>query len=619
MPKLKTMNPDVDGCFEATLARSLNLSRQRVPIQFALAEHGRRFWLLSPSKRNEAAATLRLEHDLRESWVKNDPDAIIILKQQYRLAQRLVAPIMRLPVEILADIFGFTLALQLCARVRLMLVCQYWQDVVCRLGSCWSSLTLGKWTDSARVSAVLQRAGMRPLEITIKTEDLEQTEIGSEIAYLALVECMGSASRWRTLIIDSLPGADILNSFIAPRLGASFGAPLSQLQTFTISDLCEASPLLQPLLESVATGAVGSILNMTIKSPNTFSYLMQPGYTAIFSSLINCKVHIPRTHGTMTVDPLPYFARLESLDLARIILPLDTSGSDLPLTRTLRRLQLKSASFEWMGGRTFPCLTSCTINTPPFTPPVTIPTIDLPACTELAFEGRQIARVELFRVPQSSVVTLRDSSWNKVGGTKEMVYLLRGGWPAGVRPRALHMKILCSHQVLLLVLRENPQLEALSLELSRPGALNRGFFEALLARPAQQAVDIPRSEWIAWAEQQSDWEAMVCPSLRSLDLCYGRPFRSSEPSEHLLVLLVVAWSRAQRSRVSNDFSLCVHNFHPKNVRLQLVRASMHTLLSMGLFIYKKNRSTEEKMYSASSSPACSRVPSHLVPIHHCEC
>ena len=587
MPKLKAVNPDVNpdvaGCFEATLARSLNLSRQRVPIHLALAKHWRRFSSLSPTQRKEAAATLRLEHDLRGSWVRNDPDAIIILKQQYKLAQQFVTPITRLPVEILADIFGFTLARdQPSARVRLMLVCQYWQDVVCRLGSCWSSLTLGKWTDPARVSEVLRRAGMRPLEITINTEDLEQPETSSGTAYLALIECMSSASQWRTLIVDSMPEADILNSSIASRLGGSFGAPLKQLQTFTISGLCEASPLLRPLLENVATAAVGGILDMTINSPSSLSYLVQPDYTAIFSSLTHFTAHIPRTHGTITVNPLPYLARLESLDLARIILPLDNSGADLPLTCTLRRLQLKSTSFEWMGGCTFPCLATCTITTPPFTPPVTIPTINLPACTELAFEGRQSARVGLFHAPRSSVVTLRDNSWNKVGGTKEIVYLLRGGWPVGLRPRALRLRILCRHQVLLSVLRENPQLETLSLELSRPGALSRGFFEALLARPVQQADGVSQSDWVTWAEQQSDWEAIVCPSLRSLDLCYERPSRISEPLEHLSVLLVVAWSRDQRYRVSNDFSLCVHNLHRKNVRLQLVRPSMQTLQCMGI-------------------------------------
>jgi F-box-like len=576
MPKLKQINPDVDGCFEATLARSLNLSRRRIPIHVALAKH--KFSALPPLKRKEAMATLQLERDLRGLWVKNDPDAVKILNQQYEFAKMFVTPISRLPLEILADIFDLALAIGQ-SRAQVMLVCQYWRNIVILgITSCCPSIELGKWTDPGRVSALLRRARTRHLNITIKAAAPVQPETASGNPYIAFIESMGSASQWRTLSVDSLPEADILDSLIAP--GVWFGTPLKQLQSFTISSICEASPLLQSLVENVATAAVGSIRKMDIESPSSLSYFMQPHCTTIFHSLTNLTAHMPRAHGTMTVDILPHLGNLESLDLARILLSLDISGSDLPLTRTLRQLQLKSASFEWMGGRSFPCLASCTIATPHSMLPVIIPSINLPACTELVFNGRQTCRVGLFRVPQSSVVTLQDSSWNQAGGTKEIIHLLRGGWPVGARPRALHLKVLCHYRVLVAMLRENPQLEELSMELPRPGALGRGFFGALLAKPIQQAPNTPNFQWFIWAEQQNDWESTVCPSLRSLDLYYGQPFRPNEQLESLSVLLAVAWSRSKTFPVRNDFSLYLHGLHSNNRPLQLVQASLHTLQSL---------------------------------------
>jgi len=56
MPTHSALNPDVQGSFEVTLARDLNMARKRLPIQTAISKHKRRFFSLADHQRQELAS-----------------------------------------------------------------------------------------------------------------------------------------------------------------------------------------------------------------------------------------------------------------------------------------------------------------------------------------------------------------------------------------------------------------------------------------------------------------------------------------------------------------------------------------------------------------------------------
>src|SRR5258708_38245187 len=101
---------------------------------------------------------------------------------------------------------------------------------------------------------------------------------------------------------------------------------------------------------------------MEIYSSSVIFNLLQPAYTHIFGSLTTFKAHVPiMSH---PIDLLPHFNQLEVLELTDLLLPTYDNTS-LFLVGTLHHLHLRGVSIQWMGGKVFSHLDSCTIFTPP--------------------------------------------------------------------------------------------------------------------------------------------------------------------------------------------------------------------------------------------------------------
>jgi len=97
--------------------------------------------------------------------------------------------------------------------------------------------------------------------------------------------------------------------------------------------------------------------------------------------------------------------------------------------------------------------------------------------------------------------------------------------------------------MLLTALRFLPALEELTLELPRPSALGRGFFTALLARPATIPYGREQFKLFEWAQKQNDWHVAISPSLKVFKLRYLRWLRPSEQNGMIPPLLVLGWTR----------------------------------------------------------------------------
>ena len=122
-------NADVEGCFEVTLARGLDSTRERLPIQTALSKHKRGFFWLADHARYELTAALQWEYRRRCSWVNGDERAFRFLNDQYRSVQYFMTPIHRVPFEILMEIFRIVFNDHASLMV-LMPVCHRWYNVI---------------------------------------------------------------------------------------------------------------------------------------------------------------------------------------------------------------------------------------------------------------------------------------------------------------------------------------------------------------------------------------------------------------------------------------------------------------------------------------------------------
>ena len=544
-------NPDVEGCFEVTLARGLNMSRKRLPIQTALSRHKRRFFSLAEHKRHELAVALQWEYRRRSSWVKGDERALRILNDQYSNAQYFVTPVHRVPVEILMEIFHIVFD-EHPSPVGLMLVCHRWYNVIQAISGLQVPVELRTWTAPDIVTRAASGMGRRLLNITIDTEQDRELEAPSVGRYSAFAKAAESTSQWRSLTVQSLPRGQQLGDPALQKILSMDIPPMSQLEELEITSQVDPSPLVDRLLQIISATAMECLTTIETGSLYAIRCLLQTPSPHTFRSLTTLKAVQPKL--SEPIDILTQFPKLEVLEATNLLLPSYQNGSPLPFSQTLHRLYLKSSTIEWMAGRIFPLLTVCTIITP--CEPLLALDVHLPTCTDFHFHHRSSALFERFHIPIVSSLVVSSNHWTPLQGSQGLVDMCRAGLGTVLRPRVLHLAMLCNGSVLRMALQDLPALEELILELPRPSALGRGFFTSLLAKPVTIPYGIVKSDWFKWAEKQSNWHVAICPSLRVLNLYYQRWVRPNEQFGWIAPLLALGWTR--KKTVTPLQASCVH-------------------------------------------------------------
>ena len=196
------------------------------------------------------------------------------------------------------------------------------------------------------------------LDASIDTE-FDRGHFTSERAYDAIFAAIQAISRWRTFVVETFPPqADVSEQHVNRRLPRCSNAILTRLRTFKIKSACEMSPLLVCLLHILGTTASEELTIVEINSPSVISFLA-PTYHSIFNSVKVLSVDAPGLLNT--VDLLPHLHQLEALTVSRLSLPFYHKDVILPFVHTLRHLTLRAVSIQWMSGRTFHVLESCTI------------------------------------------------------------------------------------------------------------------------------------------------------------------------------------------------------------------------------------------------------------------
>ena len=83
----------------------------------------------------------------------------------------------RLPMEILREIFLYSIEVNQVKSGQLASVCRRWRSVITRIASLWSTLKVGTWTETERVALWLQRA--YPKKVIIDPQKDSQSPSGA--------------------------------------------------------------------------------------------------------------------------------------------------------------------------------------------------------------------------------------------------------------------------------------------------------------------------------------------------------------------------------------------------------------------------------------------------------
>ena len=422
---------------------------------------------------------------------------ISFLERENTKSQSFLAPIRRLPTELLAEILVIAIECHGQNRFHMIRVCRSWRATILDMGRIWSRMTIRPSTSREKMEFMVERTKQVPLEVSIDSESIYHAcgvMREGERAYEGLASVMKTMSRWRSLTIACFPtDADIVATSGAEKTNLSSAGPMEKLETFNISGLCDSSVSFNQLLDHVATTSTQRLKRVEFSFPNAIWFLADQKYRAFFSHLTRFKVDVREMRDP--ADILPYFENLEELEAYRLHLPTYSHDVDLPIVRTLRRMNIKIVSVQWMAGRTFPALADCTIIWPHH-PETLRPQggVSLPVCTQFTYDDHLIEPMSEFRLLKSDKMVVRNEAWNKPRGSTQLASVWgESANPKWLKPRVLHLDTQCYDQHLINALHLHPDLEELVLGLVRPDGLGKKFFNSLVARRLKGGSSGPSS------------------------------------------------------------------------------------------------------------------------------
>jgi hypothetical protein len=465
-----------------------------------------------------------------------------MVKREYAQLLPFIAPITRLPLELLRYILLIAIDDGTQSPLALMAICRHWSNAMIGI---WGSLELR--TSTAK-DAILQRLNRNPLSLEVRVDTEGDKESSSSSgAYEGLRLATDSASRWRTLTIDSLPNDNVsIGDIQRSRLNQCFTLPMLRLETFKIFARCDQSPLLERLLQAVASTTRNQLDLVQVHCPVAVELLSHPRHAALFRSIR--LLDIDAKGGNSIVDLLPHLVQIEDFRASHLRLPTYPLERLLPFVYTIRHLRLKAVSIQWMSGRVFEVLESCTILLP--LNHHTLPTqgINLPVCKELTLRCHPLRILDTFSFPALNCLEVGCQNLDKQRGDAQLAPLRVVDGFSNLR--VLHLSIEASEHALVRMLVFMPALEKLTLDLARPSSLGEGFFAGLMAQPLQKQL------WDLLPI--GSWKSACCPALVVLELKYGRWLRRAEEFKLAGVFAALVWTRRKTHNKMQRFAVIPH-------------------------------------------------------------
>jgi hypothetical protein len=442
-----------------------------------------------------------------------------------------------LPMELLREIFLYTIESNHMKSGQLAAVCRYWRFVISIIAHLWSTLRVGTWTETEQVVIWLQRAFPKKVIIDPQRDSQNPSDVPM---FAALQNAFASTDQWHELSISSFPPENL-----ASQLGVEVANPMNLLKMLHVSAGCVDSPSLAHLLNLVPAEA--PLCELRLHLPYASSHFLQPHWFPILQNLTVLIVN-----GRNIYEPfelLPTFTQLQTFEADRLRLPFYEPDTNLPLLCTLRKLQLRACSVQWMAGRQLPFIEDCAILLPRHWEVIQQHEVQLPSCNKLTYHGHPMTTAQYFRAPKMRAMELKSHDCDDRRVCQHLHHLFRvDGSISGLT--TLHLAIQCSERVLIKVLKYLMPLQELILSISHPSPYLQGFLESLAAKPstnkwpALSIRDGCHSQLEEWCSSQI-WNVNILPHLKYLGIRCPRGFSWSASRDNFPWLRLVGWTRAR--------------------------------------------------------------------------
>jgi len=526
--------------------------------------------------------------------------------QKYWWLIQIITPITRLPPELLRQILLFIIDEASNSPLALMLVCKRWYAIVTRI---WASLRLGTTTPKHTVTTKLER-NQRFLEVVVDTEIDRGDLTPSGGAYQAIFAAIEATDRWRSFVVETLPPqADLPEHLVNSGLQRCSGAVMNRIRTFRIKCACEMSPLLDHLLRILGKSTSRELTTVEINSPSVISFLV-PTYSTIFHSVTVLTLSLDTPGLRNPVDLLPHLPQLESLTASRLSFPIYNNDVDLPFVHTLRRLSLRAVSIQWMSGRTFHALESCTILFPLHSNILHTFSATLLNCKQLTFQGYPLDILTGISARKLTHLSVACSTLYQPRGNRELIrfssHALR---ESRLSPRVLHISIEATDEAWIKAIASMSNLEELVIDNAEPSSLGAMVLRLLVVQPVY-------ANNLGTTASPECRNTPVCPSLRRFGLRYRRWLRASEPFGLIPEFMSIILSRQRSKSPLQSFQIWIRSDQKGPLELidgssislegfePLVNASAINLLQVMASKYVGNMDKP----SGGSSTACPQRP-----------
>ena len=475
-----------------------------------------------------------LHHDgiAHHLW-HNSPEG----RDEYSCIINFIAPITRLPFELLQQIFLIIIDQASSPPPVLTLVCNNWHAIVT---STWVSLKLGTRTPMDVIARKL-KGNSWLLDVVVDTDSDRGVFTPSDSAFEAIFAVIEASSRWRSLVVESFPRqADLSEDLVNRGLQRCPNATMNRFTTFKVKSTCETSPLLNGLLHILGTTAGSELTTVEINSPNVISFLA-PAYPSIFHGIRDLSLDTPGIPNP--VDLLPHLHQLEAFTASHISFPIYQNDVNLPFIHTLRHLKLRAASIQWMSGRTFHILEYCILIFPLHRNTLHTFSTTLPNCKHLTFQGSPLDILNGISAHKLSHFSVTCSGSFNGRGSQQLVQLSHQAWGGRqVAPTILHISVEATNQAWTNALSFMSTLEELVITSAGPASIGAKVFRSLIVWPTIRGRRV-----------------LLCPSLKRLGLKYHRWLRQSERFSLIPDLVYVIKSRERSNYTLQRLSIWMMN------------------------------------------------------------
>ena len=442
-----------------------------------------------------------------------------------------------LPMELMKEIFLYSIESNDMKSGQLASVCRYWRSVITTMSHLWSTLKIGTWTETAQVTTWLQRA--YPKKVIIDTERDVRSSSNTP-PFAALQDALASTGQWNELTFFSFPPDNV-----ASRLDFQVAGQMKALKVLHVAAGCVQSPSFAHLLDLVPTEA--PLTELALHPSFASTNFLQPNWFPVLQ-----KLTVLIVSGKDIDEPfelLPTFTQLQIFEADRLRLPFYEPNTNLPLISTLRKLQVRACSVQWMAGRHFPCLEECTILLPRDWETIQQREVEFPSCKKLSYHGHPMTTAQYFHVPEMGELELRSHDYKDSRVYRQLYHLCTlDGWISKLT--TLHLALQCSERAVTNVLKYLSLLQELILSIVHPSPSWQSFLESLAAIP--YGTDWPdhsirvrdRQEWRTWCSSRT-WHVNILPHLKHLGIQCPKGFSQSECLTNCPLFRHIGWTRAQ--------------------------------------------------------------------------